>query len=303
MEMKKLLIGVISSIFFLLFTVNLSFALPSVLPLFKGDGTLNELEDDDLEWIEYDANSDGILDVGDTLRGVFQIQTFNGANVDEGGSYTGISGLFEVEVAGKVLVDSTLGLYDFSFVPHANADGLSTNSMIAFYEDDTPLAGFMNTPGTGLTRDQLEAAMTDGTLLYEFGFNGDPDEYWVATDAQDQPGLAVNATLWSGEYNVALSNIVNNFLPVVQTPFTDFVDSGFLGTSAAVLYPGRTPGDDKIDLFGGGGFSGTLLYTNTNGEVVSDGNFYFATVPEPTTMILLGLGLLGMAGVSRKRQA
>jgi len=52
-------------------------------------------------------------------------------------------------------------------------------------------------------------------------------------------------------------------------------------------------------------YSGGVGYLNGLGEEVIDFTFRVgpnSSVPEPTTMLLLGLGLIGFAGVSRKKQ-
>lgn len=294
MQKNRLVALLLSTIFFLLVGTGSAFAL-SVTELFKTDGSVNFLEDDDIEWLNVDSNGDGILDEGDSLRGVIQLQSLNGSNIDAGSAITdeGLSGLFEVTVLSKTAAAG--GLYDYTFGATTGADGLSAGAVLAVYLDDTPPNPF---PGSGAaTTDALEAMFTDGTLLYEFGFAGDADEYWLAQSVDEDPSSAKTNTAFGGTFNVALSVITNNFLPVVQSSFTDVAD-------ASGLYAGRPAGDDMIDLFGGGGLGTTdpdLIGGTTPGDVRSDGDFFFATVPEPTTLLLFGFGLLGIAGAGRRK--
>lgn len=98
---------------------------------------------------------------------------------------------------------------------------------------------------------------------------------------------------------------------------------GLGGTSAAAGYSNGLTGDDQVfyefagsrvnGAFLAGGandlvansnvdFAGRYLFTVRNG-VVSEGPDDPVATPEPSTFILLGVGLLGLVGVSRKRFA
>ena len=49
-----------------------------------------------------------------------------------------------------------------------------------------------------------------------------------------------------------------------------------------------------------GGYVGNDFYSPESGEILFQGTLDIAPVPEPTTMLLLGSGLIGLAGFRRK---
>ncbi len=116
----------------------------------------------------------------------------------------------------------------------------------------------------------------DYTLTVDLHDDGGWFDSWEVA-VIDQPGL-----VGDGTYNFSYAN---------QT----------LGWSLAGLISLNLDGslDISIDSYWGDFYldSSTLVANGDNGDIGAS-----APVPEPTTMLLFGLGLLGLAGVSRKKQ-
>ncbi len=297
--MKRLLVFLLSITLFLAFSSSSAFALPKVTSLFSADGTSQLAEDDNVEWLEYDANNDGLLDIGDTLRGVFRITTFDDINIAGGTAQvsTGLSGVFEAQVTSKTARNTTdpitgSNLYDFTFGPAGYSTGLFQNegqSMIALYETNSPLFDFDDDPGNIRTRQELIDDATDGTLLYEFGFTySGNSEYWFSNNISENPGDGAfyGDEVSLGNFNVALSVTYNDFLPVL--------------TNRPAVFAPLFGGSGFSDITGSGSIEG-VQGMNTSAQLSSDIQFRIATVPEPTTLLLFGTGLLGLAFFGRKR--
>ena len=119
----------------------------------------------------------------------------------------------------------------------------------------------------------------DGTGISGFLSSLDVSKYTVGT-----PGTSSLSVYYDAD-NVlfATSTLIANFSD--QTVADGYVEEGFIGAPT-------------------GPFSLTMV-----AEIFHAGDYYtsidaaVSPVPEPTTMLLLGTGLVGLAGVSRRRKA
>lgn len=265
--------------------------------LFPG---LNQLSDNSAEeLINVNGGTDTILEVGDRLRGIFRIDSVESlsgggdASLLAGSGNSQLSGIFDVTVVRKIL--QLNGNYTFIFGATASFAAEVNNvagAAVAFYDGGLVYDYNRISCGTTGQGGTCEANITNGSLLWVAGFGG--DAFWLATDVGTDDLSVVSAggsTQIFGGFNLGQQLLAN----YGTRQFNDVVCTN-TGTGAATT---------GLEFCGSGSILGATAggVKTTPYDSFDNVDFTISVVPEPASIALTGLALLGLAATSRRRKA
>lgn len=255
--------------------------------------SLNYFEDDNIDYLSFDADGDGSLDVGDRLTALVDFNklaefTSTGAPTGNFQDLNEFTGITEIEVTSLTATGNP-NQFRIEFGPSASFEATyGTGAMLALYND---VGGNLNVSTNCLSVAGCQAEATDGSLWAVFGLDSDVDTEWFAIGNPNVGALdTAAATTKVAAANFALNVIANyttyDFLNVACDPLAGLACAG----DKLVALSG------SADIIGGAGLDENHLRSD------SDILVRVSPVPEPGSVALLGLGLTGLALARRRKQ-
>ncbi|MCM2283261.1 MAG: PEP-CTERM sorting domain-containing protein [Desulfobacula sp.] len=263
----------------------------------------NVINSDDLaDPTKYRFNNDQTVDKYDRFRGAFEIDSVSDGNdqADLKSSAWEIefTGIFDIMVTSKVFTGLTgvvpgsgdsVNIYDFTFgtTPIYEAFTGINGAMLTMYIDDYGDGDDFDRTIASSDPEDVMTTASNGDEYWTFGYTGANGlaalgEGWITRGADL---LSIFKDFGTGtefgEVNFALRLIDNQLGPELRE-----IESPIFGGTA--------------DIVGSAGLKGIQNQT-TPMQVFDNLDAQIAPIPEPATMLLFGLGLLGLAGASRKR--